>query len=202
MSVKQIVIDKGFAASMREMENLGHLITKVGLPADGRLGSPSRSGENPPATDLSQVIKIAATHEFGGTINHPGGTAYKTIALPGQIKAVFISNSEADSFDRRTKPHSIKIPQRPFMRMSFDNNLSALQEFKKVRILAVARGKETAAQAIAKIGEWLTAKTKLTIRSGSFAPLRPATIKRKQSSKPLIDTGQMINSIQHVEGRV
>ena len=33
------------------------------------------------------------------------------------------------------------------------------------------------------------------IRSGDFKPLKPETIRRKGSSKPLIDKGQMVNSI-------
>jgi hypothetical protein len=87
------------------------------------------------------------------------------------------------------------------MRLAFENNLAPLQELKKARILAVARGVETAETAIKKIGEWFTARTKLTIRDGGFVPLKPQTIKRKKSSRPLIDTAQMLNSIQHVEER-
>jgi hypothetical protein len=36
---------------------------------------------------------------------------------------------------------------------------------------------------------------KRKILTGKFAPLKPATIKRKGHSKPLIDTGQLYDSI-------
>lgn len=58
-------------------------------------------------------VEYAAIHEFGGTIAHPGGTAYKIVG-PG--KAVFVKNSEATAGMKRTKPHNITIPPRPFMK--------------------------------------------------------------------------------------
>jgi hypothetical protein len=167
MPIKQIIRDKGFAAAMLEMKALGHLRTKVGLPAEGEVGAPSNARlgkhEVTVASEMSQIVRIASYHEFGA-------------------------------------PRA-NIPERPFMRLAFENNLAPLQELKKARILAVARGVETAETAIKKIGEWFTARTKLTIRDGGFVPLKPQTIKRKKSSRPLIDTAQMLNSIQHVEER-
>lgn len=186
---------------MKNTEELGHWFTKVGFPEAGQLGAPSKKGEAPPVTAMSQIIKIAAAHEFGANIKHPGGTAYRTIAIGGEIRAIFISNKEAEEFDRRTRPHTIEIPERPFMRMSFDNNRGELQTFKAARVLAVARGKEDAVTAIKKIGEFMTNKTKMTIRGGQFQPLSRATVLRKHSSRPLIDTSQMINSVQHLEER-
>jgi len=53
--------------------------------------------------------------------------------------------------------------------------------------------------ALSEVGEWMTAKTKAKIRGLKSPPNAASTIKRKKSSNPLIDTGQMINSIQHVE---
>lgn len=61
----------------------------------------------------------SAIHEFGGTINHPGGTAF--FVRDGGL-AVFVSNETADRFAAihgrelpRTKPHTITMPARPFM---------------------------------------------------------------------------------------
>lgn len=42
----------------------------------------------------------------------------------------------------------------------------------------------------------LEAAVKRKILKGPFAPLKPATIRRKGHSKPLIDTGQMYDSIK------
>jgi len=56
-------------------------------------------------------VPYAEIHNSGGTINHPGGTAY---IMKGN-KAIFISNKKADKNDKRTKAHSITMPQRQFI---------------------------------------------------------------------------------------
>jgi phage gpG-like protein len=60
----------------------------------------------------------AKIHNEGGTINHPGGTAY---FVKGK-KAIFVSNKTATRFAGmhkklmlRTKAHKIPMPQRKFM---------------------------------------------------------------------------------------
>lgn len=58
-------------------------------------------------------VKYAAIHEYGGTIKHPGGTAY----FVRDGKAVFISNAAAAGKNYpRTRAHSITMPARPFLR--------------------------------------------------------------------------------------
>lgn len=69
--------------------------------------------------------KYAAIHQFGGTIQHPGGTPYiiaKNKAT-GKLGPVFISNKKAQSLAsskknkviQYTKAHTIHIPARPFL---------------------------------------------------------------------------------------
>ncbi|MFW5702077.1 MAG: phage virion morphogenesis protein, partial [Bacteroidota bacterium] len=74
---------------------------------------------------LGARTKYAAIHQFGGVINHPGGTPY--IIIDGE--AIFISKRKAktiiNKFKRTrpnavapvkyTKPHKIKIPPRPYL---------------------------------------------------------------------------------------
>ena len=65
-------------------------------------------------------VKYAAIHEFGGTIKHPGGTAY-IVTKDMAMGAIFIKNSTAANFKTpppRTKPHDIVMPERSFMRSS------------------------------------------------------------------------------------
>lgn len=40
-------------------------------------------------------------------------------------------------------------------------------------------------------------KEKITLSDPEWPPLKPETVKRKKSSKPLIDTGRLRNSITH-----
>lgn len=62
--------------------------------------------------------ELGAVHEFGATINHPGGTPYK-IKENGQ--AQFVKKGEGVNLPT-TKPHTIEIPARAFLR---DSILSA-----------------------------------------------------------------------------
>lgn len=56
------------------------------------------------------AIPYAAIHEFGGTIKHPGGTPYRII----NGRPLFVRKSEGAGL-RKTKPHDIKIPARPYL---------------------------------------------------------------------------------------
>jgi hypothetical protein len=88
------------------------------------------------------------------------------------------------------------IPERSFIRATFDTEYENLQQFKEQEYKKVVQGKQTALVAIGRIGEWLTGKTKMFIRNVIPPSLKKATIKRKGSDVPLIDTAQMINTIQ------
>jgi len=91
------------------------------------------------------------------------------------------------------------IPQRPFIRTTYDEKKESW--FSTIRSLSAVMisGKITAKKILGIVGLQAVADTKKTIKSThpSWPPNKPSTIKRKKSSKPLIDTGQLINSIQH-----
>ena len=63
----------------------------------------------------------AAIHQFGGIINSPGRTPYIT---EGTGKAIFISNKkrieliEKGHAVKETKPHTIRIPARPYITLT------------------------------------------------------------------------------------
>ena len=58
-------------------------------------------------------VPYALIHNEGGTIKHPGGTAYFYDKKKG--KPVWISNRKASGKYKRTKPHTIEIPKRQFI---------------------------------------------------------------------------------------
>jgi hypothetical protein len=45
------------------------------------------------------------------------------------------------------------------------------------------------------LGEWFVGRTKAEMKNGSFQALAPSTVKAKGSTKPLVDTGQLRNSV-------
>lgn len=69
-------------------------------------------------------VKYARIMEKGGTINHPGGTAYVTFGG----RAHFVKNANAKWWMRRTAPHPIKIPARPYLRPVIRKHRKLLQK--------------------------------------------------------------------------
>lgn len=66
-------------------------------------------------------VSYAKIHNEGGTINHPGGTAWTMVPEKkgsDVLKPVWVTNAKATASGKkypRTKPHPIIIPQRQFM---------------------------------------------------------------------------------------
>ncbi|GEM_PF-871361 len=67
----------------------------------------------PLVVEVSSNAPYAAIHEFGGTIQHPGGTPY----FMRDGKPVFVGNSGYGAYHHlpTTKAHEITMPARPYM---------------------------------------------------------------------------------------
>lgn len=88
------------------------------------------------------------------------------------------------------------IPERSFMRSSIDDNKVKLEKLLKKLCGLVVDGSIQKKQALALVGQNVVDSMKAKIRTGKFKPLAKSTKQRKKSDKPLIDTAQMINSIE------
>lgn len=91
------------------------------------------------------------------------------------------------------------IPERPFMRTSAKELAPRMKALGAQLIAAVIAGRMTVDQALDRLG--LTAQTaiKKTIDDWKIPPNSPSTIARKGADNPLVDTGQMRNSVQYVK---
>ena len=89
------------------------------------------------------------------------------------------------------------IPARPFIRQSVDDNESKINSFLKEEVKDFAQGK-SAEQILKEIGIFQKDLMQDKITAGSFAPNAESTIKKKGSSKPLVDTGRMRQSVNYV----
>lgn len=89
------------------------------------------------------------------------------------------------------------MPSRPFLRMSVDENESKIEEFLKGEVKDLVNGAD-AEQILKEIGLFQKDLIQEKITEGSFAPNADSTIRRKGSSKPLIDTGRMRQSVNYV----
>lgn len=68
----------------------------------------------------------APVHEYGATIQHPGGTAYYFNERTD--RAVFLSNKAAAGHKfPRTKPHAITIPARPWLRPALSDSRADIE---------------------------------------------------------------------------
>jgi hypothetical protein len=93
------------------------------------------------------------------------------------------------------------VPERSFIRNWFDENLPAIEAKFKALLLSALSGGITVKQAFEQFGLWAAAQIKIRIRHGIQPPDSPETIARKGSSVPLVDTGQLLNSVTYkVEG--
>jgi hypothetical protein len=89
------------------------------------------------------------------------------------------------------------VPERSFMRTSLEANRNKRKALNEQNLKKVLNGGITIDAALGQLGLMASSDIKEQIKNGSFAPLKEATIKRKGSSKPLIDTGQMRQSVTY-----
>lgn len=175
-------------------------------------------------TNLTQA-ELGAVHEFGATINHPGGTPY---LADESGKVTFVSKAKGAKLPK-TKLHEIIIPTRSFLRMPILSR-QGKQEIKKKVIEGEKEAKETLEgylktnqsnknapyrKAIAKLlpdSETLMQGVALRTASaafqrvneafdtngfGNWAPLKANTLKHRYNPEnPILeDTGSLKDSI-------
>lgn len=90
---------------------------------------------------------------------------------------------------------SVGIPERPFMRVSLQKNRPAYVALNRQNIKKILQKQMDIRTALGRLGELAKGDMQKEIAQGSFAPLKPSTIRRKGSSRPLVDSGQMRQSI-------
>lgn len=110
----------------------------------------------------------------------------------GENEGVSIAEYAAfNEFGTRT------IPERPFMRKTFDDNLANYNKLIERLFKGMLSGKLDAKFAFDTLGQQTEDDMKDTITNGNFTANAQSTIDKKGSSSPLIDTGTMRNSIRY-----
>lgn len=87
------------------------------------------------------------------------------------------------------------IPERSYLRAGFDANLDKIQREFEFLLSQVLELKITGKSALDLIGASVTTKIQDFLVELKEPPLAESTIRAKGSSNPLIDTGQLMNSI-------
>jgi len=93
-------------------------------------------------------------------------------------------------------------PERSFIRATVDGNSSKYVQLVRKLAADVVAGRITEKRALEVIGQRVESDIKTRIEDGIPPPLAEVTIARKGSSKQLIDTSQMKNSVTYITGDV
>jgi hypothetical protein len=101
-----------------------------------------------------------------------------------------------NEFGTRTKSGQVHVPERSFIRSTFDENRRQLQALMRRLARKIGKGMPVKT-ALDILGQWLVAKDQAKIRKLRTPANAPSTIARKKSSNPLIDIGQLLASITY-----
>lgn len=94
------------------------------------------------------------------------------------------------------------IPARPFMHQTRERNEKRVLGLSKKLLKNLSNGSTTAIDAIKKFGVTYEGAMKRIFIEGSFAPNALSTIRKKKSSRPLIDTSLLRQSIKFKVAKV
>lgn len=148
-------------------------------------------------TDLG-FKKIVAELKTLGTkevlIGIQEGSKTKTIVKGGRKSK---SGEDIAIYAAKNEFGTDTIPQRSFMRSAFDENIDFINAVIQNQYSKIVDGRNTVKQSLDLIGRTVEGLVKQKIRSIYLPPNSQATIKAKGSSKPLIDFGNMINSVRY-----
>jgi hypothetical protein len=169
-TVKVIEIDHGWKRIQKEMKKLNKSYTAIGFFGHG--GKPS-----------NDMAARAAVNELGAKIR-----------VTQKMRWFFLFK-----FGKMLMKRILYIPKRPFMKQTYEKNKNKINKKCDQEYMNIVKGKSSVKQALSRLGEWYTGHVKVTIRKGNFKANAPLTIQQKNSSKPLMDTGQMWNSVRHRE---
>lgn len=153
---------------------------------------------DPPEGEINMAT-LGAVHEFGANIKHPGGTAYgyKSKAAADRNEIRFMKAGAGHIVLGVTKPHDINIPSRAFLQPGFESGVAEYTEIMAdgIKETTESGGKKDLMGALKKIGVVAVGKVQQFMTDLKAPANKPATVKRKGSANPLIDTGLMRGSI-------
>ena len=141
------------------------------------------------------MAHLGAVHEYGATINHPGGTpyGYKTEddAKKGSVR--FLKKGEGFMVLGVTDPHQIEIPARPWLAPGVEDGS---EDYLKIIEHGIAN--DTNKDAILnQVGATAVSKAQEQINAVRNPPNAPSTIRKKGSANPLVDTKAMAQSVHY-----
>jgi phage gpG-like protein len=153
------------------------------------------------------VDKDLGMRGMRAALSGAAGRSFTKVGLPSGAPSAVVPDGPASDMEGVVKIAAVhefgapnrNIPERSFIRATYDENLTKLQQIQEVELSKILLGQSKVRESLARMGEWLAAKMKNKIRQHIPPPLSSKTIAAKGSNVPLIDSGQLIQSITHVE---
>lgn len=90
------------------------------------------------------------------------------------------------------------IPKRPTIEPTIEENKQKISDKFKLAVNKILKHQGDGRADLEKLGLWIVNKVKAKFGSDELAENAPSTIKAKGSDRPLIDTGQLRNSVTYV----
>lgn len=115
------------------------------------------------------------------------------VGYPASVDGEMVKRAAIHQFGSITR----NIPARPFLDKGVEEGSDKYVALAHKKVKHILTGIMTVDTYYGLLGQIATAEVKKYIRNGTFTPLSPYTIARKGSSKPLIDTGQMRNTVTY-----
>ena len=144
----------------------------------------------------SDMLMIARVHEYG-----------LLLKMSDKMRRYLGAAGLFDSDDNYTpRPGSrqgyVNIPERSFIRASYDTGQRELQEYVNTAIAKVIDGRKTAREAMEEIGLRAAQMTQNFMGGATIPPQNTKfTLSRKGAQTPLIDSGRLVGSITYqIEG--
>jgi len=131
----------------------------------------------------------------------------KRVETPGTVDAGIIDAGKHKSGDDTVAEIGYKhefgigVPERSFMRSTVHAKKKATISLQKKLLIQIIRGTMKVEAGLGLLGEFMSDAIRRKIVAINTPANSPQTIKAKGSSNPLIDTGQMKNSITYEVNR-
>ncbi|HJX53169.1 MAG TPA: hypothetical protein VJ801_10425 [Polyangia bacterium] len=173
----------GFAQVMKDLERIRQSEVLVGIPAEGTGRLTKQEASQRIEARGGKVTKASLRKEFKVAQASPGSG---------------INNASLLFVHSKGSPLR-GLPARPVLEPAIEKNRDLITPHLGAAAQALLDGRpREAEQELKRSGVIAANAAKRYFVDGNLTPNKPATIKRKGSSRPLVDTGQMGRSILSV----
>lgn len=142
--------------------------------------TPSKGGERLEAA-IAELDRKKVKVGYFPTSRYPDGTPVAGVAAVQNLGSV-----------------SRRIPPRPTIGPAIEGSRQMQRDAIAVSVRRAVSGRQTVEQGMEQLGAAVVGEIQKAISELSTPPLAAGTIRRKGNSKPLVDTGMMLQSVTYV----